>query len=69
MAEEPHTPDVPVPLLDDLMIHPDYLGAEHMAETTVAGVARKGQPNSCSNYWTKGKCLMGSCSQVAIYRL
>ena len=28
MAEEPQTPDVPVPLLDDLMIHPDYLGAE-----------------------------------------
>ncbi|KAH3850255.1 hypothetical protein DPMN_092700 [Dreissena polymorpha] len=28
MAEEPHTADVPVPLLDDLMIHPYYLGAE-----------------------------------------
>ncbi|XP_052216974.1 uncharacterized protein LOC127881783 isoform X3 [Dreissena polymorpha] len=28
MAEEPQTPDVPVPLLDDLMIHPEYLGAE-----------------------------------------
>ncbi|KAH3853065.1 hypothetical protein DPMN_095588 [Dreissena polymorpha] len=28
MAEEPQTPDVPVHLLDDLKIHPDYLGAE-----------------------------------------
>ncbi|KAH3868370.1 hypothetical protein DPMN_031515 [Dreissena polymorpha] len=30
MAEEPQTPDVLVPLLNDLMIHPDYLGAEDL---------------------------------------
>ncbi|KAH3814019.1 hypothetical protein DPMN_142495 [Dreissena polymorpha] len=28
LAEEPKTRDVPVSLLDDLVIHPDYLGAE-----------------------------------------
>ncbi|KAH3845268.1 hypothetical protein DPMN_087543 [Dreissena polymorpha] len=36
MAEEPQTPDVPVPLLNDLMIHPDYLGAVDPRNQTAA---------------------------------